>query len=283
LATFLTIGALAIHLLAMNIASAGPLLGIWLARSQGGISLRDQIGRQVAWLSVWTLCLGMLTGGLLYLVRSPGLTIALERLPSRALWFAALELAFSFCCLLLYAGCWTALRQHRWWHASLALLSSSNLLYHFPPLMTVLAKVASDPNWAKPALLDRAALLPLMAKSEVLAMTCHFVLASVAVAALAVLWLLSRAPDQPWEQAAQPLARRAAWTALLVSLLQVPTGIWLLVTLPHPAQSAMLGTSPLASLAFLGSLLLTFLLLQRLLTIAIGWLGVTFCVVPVGC
>jgi len=268
----LIILVLGIHLLAMNLASAGPLLAIWLGRQPAnGDPLRDEAGQTLAWHSVWAMIVGMLTGGgLLYFQPSAGLSTALARLPSRALWFAVSELAFSLLCLLIYAGCWRAFQKHRWWHALLALLSSSNLLYHFPPLMSVLGKLAANPTWAKAETLDRPALLPLMMRSEVLALSAHFVLASVAVAAIAVLWQLSKSNDDRWKDFALPLSRRTAWIALLSSALQLPVGVWLLISLPNSAQTALMGNDTIASLAFATGLLMTFLLLQRLLTIAIG-------------
>jgi len=214
----------------------------------------------------------------MFFAPSEGLWAALARFPSRALWFAAAELVFSLVCLLLYAGCWRALRQHRWWHASLALLSSSNLLYHFPPLMSVLGKLANDPTWAKPQTLDRPTLLPLMMRDEIVALSTHFVLASFAIAAITVLWLSGqsnkgRSNEKFWEQSTLPLSRRAAWVALAVTAIQLPVGIWLLVSLPSSTRTSMMGDSAIASLAFVGALLMTFLLLQRLLTIAIGTVG----------
>lgn len=273
----LIIVVLTVHLLAMNLASAGPLLCIWLARcpnpnpiTDASDPLREGVGQTLAWLSVWAMMLGMLTGGLLYVSPSAGWTAALSRLPSRALWYAAAELAFSLICLLIYAGRWRALRRHRWWHALLAVASSSNLLYHFPPLMSVLGKLAANPIWASAETLDRTRLLPLMMRGEVLALSTHFVLASVAVAAIAMLGLLSKFNEDRWREFALPLSRRAAWIALLSSVLQVPAGIWLLASLPHSARRAMMGSNAMVSLAFIGALLLTFMLLQRLLTIAVG-------------
>ncbi len=258
--------------MAMNLASAGPLLCVWLARRSSN-PLRDGLGRTLAWLSTWALVLGMLTGGaILCFPSSAKLLAALSRFPTRALWFAAAELAFSLACLLLYAYSWRALQRHRWWHALLALLASTNLLYHFPPLMSVLGKLAADPHWAKVKILDRAALLPLMQHSEILALSLHFLLASFAVAAIALLWLLDKGPTEQDAQKthAAQLTRPTASIALLASVLQLPSGIWLLISLPQPAQRAVTGASMIASLAFLGALLLTFLLLQRLLTLAIG-------------
>ncbi len=275
---------LSVHLLVMNLASAGPLFGIWLGR-RGDDShpswdpARDDLGRKLAWFSFWAFLLGLLTGGgQMFFAPSEGLWAALSRFPNRALWMAAAELIFSLVCLLLYAGCWRALRKHRWWHASLALLSSSNLLYHFPPLMSVLGKLANDPTWARAQTLDRAELLPLMMRDEIVALSTHFVLASIAAAAIAVLWLSGQSnkgqsDEESWEQSTLPLSRRAAWVALVVTATQLPVGIWLLVSLPSSTRTSMMGDSAIASLAFVGALLMSFVLLQRLLTIAIGTIG----------
>lgn len=260
----------------MNLACGGPLVCIWLGRTgatQGDeiAAARDRVGRKLAWWSVSSFVVGMVLGtGQLLLGASPGWMQALSRLPARGLWFAGAELAFSLVCLLAYAGCWYRLRSHRWWHALLAILSSSNLLYHFPPLMTVLAKLMNNPNWAKAEVLNRAALLPLMMRAEVVALSLHFALASIAVAGIFVLWQLGRDIEEGDEGVVSSLGRKAAWLTLVVTGLQVPVGIWLLVALPGKSQAALMGGSVLASLAFVGALLLTFLLLQKLLTVALG-------------
>lgn len=269
---FLIIGLLSVHLLAMNLAGAGPLYAIWLGRRGcEQDTVRGEMGQEMAVFSVWALLLGICTGlGQLYFASSSGMDAAMQRLPVRGLWMATIELAFSLICLLIYAASWRALRNHRWWHAFLALLSCTNLLYHFPPLMSVMGRLASDPTWADAEILDRAALLPLFQRSEVLALSLHFVLASLAVSALAVLWLASRTDKENWESSALPISRRAAGVALLVTALQLPVGIWLLISLPKSDRMAMMGESAVASLAFIGALLLTFILLQRLVAIMIG-------------
>ena len=262
---------LSVHLWAMNLASAGPLLGIWLGRPGSDDPDRNRIGKSLAWLSIYGLLLGIATGSIqLYCLPNAGLLAAIHRLPNRALWFAGAELLFSLICLLIYAWYWDVLRHHRWWLALVALATSSNLIYHFPPLMSVLGKLAYDATWAKPQILDRAALRPLMLRSEVLALSAHFVLASLAVAAITVLWLVSRVQAQHDEQATHPLSRGASWIALFSTACQLPVGIWLLITLPRSERSTMMGSNALASLAFVGAMLLTFLLLQKLLTIAFG-------------
>ena len=280
----------------MNLASAGPLYCIWLGRRANEVGcVRGEMGRKLAWLSVGALLLGVLTGLVqLFFASSPGMTAAMQRLPSRALWMASWELVFSLGGLLIYASCWRMLRNHRWCHAVMAVLSCSNLLYHFPPLMSVMGRLASNPTWSRAEVLDRAALLPLFQRSEVLALSAHFGLASLAVSALTVLWLASQKATGAWEKEAWrketlPAARWAARSALLVTALQLPVGIVLLITLPQPDRMAMMGDSGVASLAFVGALLMTFVLLQRLATIAWGaveqrdlrsvcWLAVTLVV-----
>lgn len=264
---------LSVHLLAMNLASAGPLVGIWLRGKANPGELRHETGRALAWLSIGALLLGIFLGTVQwFFARSSGLGDAIARLPERALWFAALELGFSLLCLLGCAWCWSAQNNRRWLHAVFALLSSTNLLYHFPPLMSVLSRVATDATWARVEVLDRAALLPLMQRAEVVALTVHFALASIAVSAVVVLWRLSKvnADKFDWGNEVTPISRGAAWIALGATLTQVPVGVWLTVSLPKSELSAMMGSQMVASLSFFGALLLTFVLMQRLLTIAIG-------------
>ncbi|MEM8947044.1 MAG: hypothetical protein AAGD11_17855 [Planctomycetota bacterium] len=272
----LNILLLAAHLLAMNIASGGPLLCIWLRgrhepQNEDTAGSPDSLGRQMAYWSILGLIAGMALGGAqLWLTRSDGLLEAINRLPRRALWFAGLELLFSVACLSGYLASWNKLRHRRKLHASIALLSSSNLLYHFPPLMSVLGKVAADPAWAKAEVLDRPALLTLMRRPEIVALTTHFALASIAVAAIAILYFMSGSGATEKARRQMSLARGAAWIALIVSALQLPVGVWLVASLPKSGLGALMGENLTASAAFATALLLTLMLLQKLLTIAIG-------------
>lgn len=264
---------LSVHLLAMNLASAGPLLGIWLWGQDKTLDpQRKNVGLQLVGLSIGALLLGAVLGlAQWYLFRQSGWEEAVGKLPSRALWFGLLELLFSLICMLGCLGCWRARRNGRWLHACLAVLSGSNLLYHFPPLMTVLSRVSRDPNWAGAEVLDRAALLPLMKRPEVLALTAHFTLASIAVAAVTVLWLRGRANGSDARSPAERrITRGSAWWAFAATVGQVPVGLWMILALPKAEMSSMMGESMVASLGLIGGLLLTFVFLQRLLTIAIG-------------
>lgn len=99
----LIIVILAGHLLAMNLASAGPLVSVWLRWH--GNEWNNSLGRRLAWWSVSALVIGMVTGGLL-IVTTPGTGLwnSLGRLPASAYWFAAAVLMFSFVCLVAIAG-----------------------------------------------------------------------------------------------------------------------------------------------------------------------------------
>ncbi|MDZ4659153.1 MAG: hypothetical protein SH868_16395 [Bythopirellula sp.] len=262
----LTTLLLAVHLLAMNLASAGPVVCIWLR--WGGNELNDSLGRQLAWWSIVALVLGMVTGGLL-IVTTPGdgLWNALARFPANAYWFAAAELVFSLVCLVAISGGWQVL--NKWWLAFLAVMTATNLLYHFPPMMAVIGQLATNGKWASEAVIDRPVLLGLMGRGEVLALSFHFGLSSLAVAGIAVLQLLTRQQKQAAEAIASP-ARGAAVIALVATLAQIPIGVWLLTSLPAASRTALMGTSSLASLTFLVALVTSLGLLQRLVTVALG-------------
>lgn len=267
--SFLIALALAAHLLAMNLAVAGPMLCIWLwGRNRSADPIRGHVGRTLASASLYALAIGSALGAMLWLFGSKTLNDAIMRMPTRGLWFAGLEILFSLACIWGCVRCWKAQKDRRWLHAGLALLSSSNLLYHFPPLMTVLSRLAIDPNWAREDELTRPVLLSLMSRPEVLALTAHFAIASVAASAITCLWMLRVTIGE--SSSVKRLAKGSAWIALVATALQLPVGVWLMVSLPKSEMTSMMGNNVLASLSFLGALLLTFMLLQRLLNIAIG-------------
>jgi len=271
----LIVVGMTVHLLAVNLACAGPLVCICLHFFCDNGDLRDRLGKSLAWFSLAALMLGMLTGAVLvFATPTAGLNEAIGRFPIRAYWMAGIELLFSFFCFLLYAICWNPLRRRRWqrWlHALISLLGTSNLLYHFPPLMVVLGKLAADPSWTETAIINRPAFLELMFRGDVLSLASHFALASLSVAAVAVLVLLSRLPKGVLEQpSAKQTTRRAAMSALIFSVLQIPVGLWVLATATGSEQNALMGGDLLSSLLFVGGMLLTFILLQKLATVAMG-------------
>ena len=262
------------HLLAMNIACCGPLFCIWLrGLRRPTTELRNQLGQTLAWWSLTAFFVGMATGGLLLLATpTTGLTEALYRFPARTYWVAGSELLFTAIFLLAYAISWQKLRERRKMHALLSLLATSNLLYHFPPLMIVLGKLATNPQWTALESITRKDFLSLMFEGEVLSLSTHFALASIAVAALCLLTIYARqAPSEEQEIEPEPrLVRTVSITALLVTTLQLPVGIWVLATLSGQARNSLMGGDLTASLLLVGGMLMTFVFLQHLAGVALG-------------
>lgn len=270
---FLIVVLLTVHLLTMNLASAGPLVGLWLRhRGRANLELADQLGHRLAWLSVGALVAGMLGGGLLLTVpASEPLWEALRRFPPRAYLFAGLELLFSLTCLLVYACTWHRFGKRNYLHTALALLSASNLMYHFPPLMAVIGKLAVNPAWTIKPTIDRKILLELAARDDVVSLTIHFSMASFAVAGVTALWLLARRGKQALDGADSRLvARVMAGVALVATVLQLPVGMWVLVSMSRVSRDALMGSSPMASLPFLAAIVLAILLMGRLLAVTLG-------------
>jgi len=279
--SILTTALLAMHLLAMHLASAGPLLCLGLCRGRREPeSLAQRLGARLAWLSMLALLFGSGVGlVMLFAGPSAGMLQAIDRFPVRATWYAGAELLFSLVCLWIYwLGCrangWCKTALGRWTNGGIAMLSITNLLYHFPPLMVVLAKLSSAPSWVEAEIIDRPLFLQLMFQGEVLSHSLHFCLAALAVAALAVLWLLSKQEqvgedDPQWKH----IARRAAGVGLVASLLQIPVGVWVLMTLPSRTLQPLLGGSSLGSMLLLVGILSAMLLIQRLAVIAMGETG----------
>jgi hypothetical protein len=266
----LTTILLAVHLLAMNVASAGPLVCIWLGwRPRKFGELRSRLGHTMAWFCVRALVVGMVTGGLLLaIIPGSNLWPALRRFPASAYWFAGAELMFALVCMVCLAVAWNTLS--RWWLALLAFASATNLLYHFPPLMAVIGRLVANAEWTAAPIIDRPTLLTLMARAEILALACHFGMSSFAVAAALVLHLISRGSANESPDEIQPIGRGAAVIALCTSLLQVPIGIWLLASLPSTSRTALLGNNIWASFAFVAALVTTIKLMQQLVTIVLG-------------
>lgn len=271
----LTILILAAHIGSMNLASAGPLVGVWLGlggKTAGAFDEQAFWGRRLIWWSLGALMLGMTLGGLLLLL-SPGkgLWSALGRFPVRTYWLAGAELVISLFCLVMLAANWGRFAKRRWLRPAMALFSSANLLYHFPPWMAVVGLVAADRHWTGESVIEHAQLLELMARGEVFALSIHFTIASFAIAGVATLGLvLRREPSGEISEEGCSVARRAAAVAGVATVLQVPIGVWMLAGSATSARVALMGGEPIPSLALLGALTLTVFLLQRLLAVALG-------------
>ncbi|MCA9235888.1 MAG: hypothetical protein KDA44_10485, partial [Planctomycetales bacterium] len=259
---------LAVHLLAMNVAAGGPIVAAWLwGRGAEGAAL----AKRLLWWSLASLLWGAAAGGVTMLLPNPGLRAALGRFSASAYWYAGTEYLFSAVCVgAMWA--WAAQFQRRRWLAWFAALAaSSNLLYHFPPWLTVIGRLAAEPGWGPPGVLDRRALLALMRTGEPLSLTVHVALASLAVPAIAMLWQISRGGDSgAAEDAPAPCTRGLAIWALVPTLLQLPVGVWVLASASAEVRRAAMGGDALTSTCFVAGMVAAFALTQRLASVALG-------------
>jgi hypothetical protein len=277
----------AAHLLCVNVAAGGPLIAAWLDwRGRSDSSAQ----RAAKWLAGWSV-VGLLAGAAL------GVAIGWLKWDAdyRALWtgplsykmhWAAIEAAFS---LALTVGWWLWLPNSplspggrgvggegarrgtlsALFRGLIAVLASTNLLYHFPILFSVAARL-SDAGQTTGEPIRGAAFRQLMIVGESPAIAVHVTLASVAVAATMLLGLSLR-----WRRAGDEVGayKVAVWGgrwALAASVLQLPVGLWTLLSLPAASQSRIMGGSALGAMLFLFSIAAALWLIRELVNLALG-------------
>ena len=263
----------AVHLLFMNLACGGPLLSWWWnRRDRNSEDQADESpAKLIMILSLWALFGGMITGGVLFFFpRSADFWQAINRFPNGTYWFAGVELIFSVVCLSILLFWWQKLSQRSWLVGLLALVTSSNLLYHFPPLLFVIGRLATDPVWVDDATIDRAQFIRLMWVPEIASLTLHFVFASLAVSGVVGIVLMTRKRREEFSEEDKRFIRSAGFYALVPTLLQIPIGVWIIIALPSAERNSLLGGDLLASTTFLASLMTTVYLLQSLTKISLG-------------
>jgi hypothetical protein len=267
---------LAVHLLAFNVASAGPLLCIWLHGRGKRDAAAWQVGQNLARLSLASFFAGVISGAALlafaWLGADRPYWAAVARLPTRELAFAMAELAFSGLLMWLYVSMWDRWQARPWLAGLVAFVAATNLLYHFPPLLIALGELADRPSLAAEPLLARSALRPMMLRPEVLAQVAHFVIASFSVAGVAVMvaarWRDRR--DESSELAVARLVALGASIALAATLIQLGVGPWVLLELPDQARRGLMGGDITATCLFVASLLAILGLLHVLAGAALG-------------
>jgi hypothetical protein len=266
---------LAAHLLCVNVAAGGPIVAAWFDwRGARGDATAAWSARQMAAWSVG----GLIAGGLL----GVGMGWLKWDAAYRALWlgplsykahWAAIELVFS---LVLMLGWWWWLprtvggsRVAMWTRGAIALLAATNLLYHFPVLFTVAARLY-DAGQTAGEPIRGAGFREQMLLAETPALTIHIVLASIAVAGTMLIGLALRRRRQGQEAEAARLAIWGGRWALIVSLVQLPVGVWTLFVLPPTSQAAIMGHSTVGTLLLVGSLAAAFWLLRELVNVSLG-------------
>jgi len=271
---FLAYALLAVHLIAIQIASACPIVCCLLPRNAEN-PRSNRAAKRMASHSVVALLLGVSVGLLLgWLAMSQGIrdyTPVLTKFYNR-IWWGGWELLFS---LLVMLACWlpwnfwTASRGRRIFQGLLAIVTATNLLYHFPPLLTVMAtELASVPDeTANVATITSAEFRALIAQPLVIAKSLHFGFAAIAVSG-AWLMLFHSSTKQDGESPTDHPARRGAMIAVSAMAMQMLIGMWLVTQVPSAEQSALMGGDPIAAALLLASIVFSLGAMNQLGTIA---------------
>ena len=276
------------HLLCVNVASVGPLFCIAFEMRAGRSpqSGADIVGKWLAYLCCKLLIIGILLGmllvGIKWLRGGAAFFLALERVPSSRLWWGAAELVFYLACVLTYAAFWQLLcvGRRRWLHRVLALAAATNLMYHFPPLFAVIRRLAAGDGKTvaiDEAAIDKAEFLRLTMQPEIVAVVVHHLIAGFAITGMFIMLRSRLLLDElggGMEDRQVELTgciRRAARTALVASLLQIPVGVWVLFAIPPQARQQVLGGSDLyATALFVFAMLAAMAALYALALVALG-------------
>ncbi|MDG2385526.1 MAG: hypothetical protein P8N76_27905 [Pirellulaceae bacterium] len=273
----LAILLLSIHLLLVNIASAAPLFCIYLERQVENRAAL-YLGRRLAIASIITLISGIIVGLLLGFLSwgfSDGQFVSiLPRFTWKISWGIA-EIFFSLACMAIYIRMWDRSAVHRksvFLHRSLAILASTNLLYHFPSLFGAMTYVARNHARFGDSI-STGEFRRIAYSNDVLPMTVHFLFASIAVTGV---YVMCQTLGNNADQAGTTLSERnrirqgSARIALAATLFQIIVGTWLLVKTEPLQQNRLLGDNLFATSSLGTSVLLTFVLCHFLATASFG-------------
>lgn len=245
--TFVLILFTAVHLLAVNVATSGPLLAQWLRwrELRRGDKPAGLAGKYLAAQSlvavVWGVLLGLIGLALLWWIYPRSWFDVFLRVPPRRLWFGAAEILFYMACVYAYMYGWTRWKDRpvlRWVHAAIPFVAATNLVYHFAGLFAIVATLSEEPQQAA----EPFRFLPLLGQPETLARVLHNVLSSFAVGGVTLMFLARR--TQRFGASQEDVARLIAWgarVALAPTLLQVLAGLFLLLHLPAESRNLLLG------------------------------------------
>ncbi len=258
---------LSMHLVAVNLAAAAPLVCVWLGWRRDDLSGR--IGRNLAWIALYALLagtfLGFALGGLYRFEEPPNYWNMLGRFPVRGYVVVLLELVFSLVCLFIYALTWERLKRHRFVHALFACLATTNLLYHFPPLMSAMSLLADRPELILEETITRPLLRPVLMSPTVISLSVHFALASLAVTGVALMVLGLRFGEQ-----GKMITAFGGRIALVSTLLQLVVGVWVIMEVPAGVRNGIMGNDPLTALMFGVSLFGVFGVMLTLAGVSLG-------------
>jgi hypothetical protein len=267
---------LALHLLLVDVAMAGPLVCIWLEwrGTRLANSASNDLARRLARVATQALVGGVLLGMILLAVRwasdDRGYFRAAAMIPASRLWFGLAELFFYLACMFAYLQFWDRLRAWRFVHRMLAVAASSNLMLHFPALFVIIS-VVSRRNLIGDEPLDRAGYWQLLLDREVVSRVVHVWLSSMAVTGVILMALAQRiGPASDKTVGQQRLVQYGAWLALIATVLQVPVGMWVTLEMPESARESLFGGDLVASSLFGISLLLVLYMAHTLSAVVQG-------------
>jgi hypothetical protein len=274
---------LAVHFIAVDITMAGPLLCIWLAsrESRHGDRLAGGLHIELARASLAALTVGVAVGCvelvIFWLADDRDFWRAVAAVAPGRLWFSLAELIFFALCMAGYL--WIASRPTKrpWFAAILALLAALDLMAHFPPLFTMLNLLADRPSLFGQRL-ESPLYRSLLADPEVLSMTAHVYLAAIAVTAVLLMGRAARLGTAPARESAatdgsdspSAVVLGSARAALVATLLQLPVGLCVMLSVSNRLRDALLGDDLLATLPFACGILATLGLLHTLAAVALG-------------
>lgn len=262
------IALVTLHVLVANISATVPLYAIWLDWWEVACkypSAGDFSGRLIL-NSLYAVLLAIAIGlVMLFFPIHASQTSPWEffgTLPSGVRMNFVGEIAFHL--VLVGAALWLWRRPHpsranRVVRRVLALLAATNLLYHFPLFFTALASLANS-GVLPTGGIDAAAWRGIRFSQAVLPLALHHWLAAVAAGGSAVVYWSTCSKNDANTSA----ARSGAIPALAATMLQIPSGIYLVTSLPNPWQEKLMGQSALASGFFLIGILAAVFLMHQL-------------------
>ena len=266
--------ALAAHLIMVNLALTGPLYSIWLERRgrKLGDEMPGEVGQKLAKGS-WHALLGALVMGVVaaLVLHIPGEEWFQELMlmPRGRVHWGAIELLFSLALMVIYANCWKRFSRWPWTHRSIAILATTNLIYHFPTFFVIFSKLRDEGRLLPEV--SKAEFKTLLFEGEVMTRSLHYLLASVAMSGLVVMLMaLRRTKDDDESAAPQRLAIIAARASLVATLLQLPVGFMVFVKSSGQVRDQLLGGDILAGGLMLGGILSAVMLLHTLSSVAMG-------------
>ncbi len=263
---------LAFHLLAVNLAGAGPLICLWFDwRELRGDAAAGPIGRTLARRSFEALIVGGVLGlallGVLWLRYPRAYFDGWRAVTVSRLWFLIPEYCFSLALMVVYWATWNGRHRWVWGHRLLNLIGSTNLLYHFPTQFVVIGLLCHQP-----ALRDAPYKhLALVTQPEALAALAHHLLASLAVTGVWLMGSAARMARQSQDHsAAGRLSAFGARLALAPTLAQIMVGLWYLWQLPQRMRAEMLGDQIATTTSFGAAVLCSLGLMHHLAGAAWG-------------